>query len=87
MTYTPRWAEENGVMKPLISFLHVIPIEKRDLCHCAQLCCWCSPVPDKEDPVIILHNAMTESEDGWVIIGEMTMPVEDNDENPTTETP
>lgn len=78
MTYTPRWAEEDGVMKPLISFLHVIPIEERDLPHCAQLCCWCSPVPDKEDPFIIVHKAMTKSE-GWVLVGELTMPVEDGE--------
>jgi hypothetical protein len=71
--------EEDGVMKPLISFLHVIPLEERDLPHCAQLCCWCSPVPDKKDPVIILHKAMTQTED-WVIVGEMTMPIEDGDE-------
>jgi hypothetical protein len=76
VSYTPRWAEEDGVMKPLISFLHVLPIESRDLPHCAQLCCWCSPKPDESDPVVIIHNAMTEAREGWVIVGEMTMPVE-----------
>ena len=75
MSYTPRWAEDDGVMKPLISFLHVLPIESRDLPHCAQRCCWCSPRPDDSDPVIIIHNAMTKPE-GWIVVGEMTMDAE-----------
>jgi hypothetical protein len=75
VTYVPRWKEEDGIMKPLISFVHVIPIEERDLPHCAQLCCWCSPLPDDEDPVIIIHNAMTNSQ-GYILVGEMTMPAE-----------
>lgn len=72
--YVPRWAEDDGVMKPLISFLHVLPIEDRDLPHSAQLYCWCSPKPDKDDPAIIIHNNLTNSNQGWVIVGEMTMP-------------
>ena len=67
-----RWVEVDGVMKPVINFIHVIPIETR-LLHCAALTCWCSPVPDTQDPVIIHHYAASSPEQ-WVLIGERTTP-------------
>jgi len=65
-----RWIEIDGVMKPVINFIHVIPIETR-LIHCATLTCWCSPVHDTQDPVIVLHHAVSTPEQ-WVLIGERT---------------
>lgn len=67
-----RWAEgPDGVMRPVISRIHTIPLEDRDsLLHCAQMTCWCSPRIDHADPVVILHQALTPAAQGWVLIGE-----------------
>ena len=68
----PRWVEdEDGVMKPVISRIHTIPIENNDLLHCAQLTCWCSPRVDEEDNCIVLHQAVTSADCGWVLVGEL----------------
>ena len=66
------WTEEEGIMKPVVTHVHVIPIESGhpDLLHCAQQHCWCSPVVHKEDPRLIVHNAMTAAPKGWVRIAE-----------------
>lgn len=69
--YKSRWLEEDGVMKPVINWIHTIPIEDKDIFHCAQSSCWCSPKVDKDNPEIILHQALTSAQDGWVLIGEI----------------
>lgn len=68
-----RWAEdENGNLKPVLSRIHIIPLEDREsLLHCAQLTCWCSPRLDPSDESLVLHQAMTKVEQGWVLIGEL----------------
>ncbi len=68
----PRWAaDDDGVLKPMVDRIHTIPLEDRPaLLHCAQLTCWCSPRPDPEEPVIILHQALTTAAQGWVLIAE-----------------
>jgi len=67
----PRWDEEDGRMKPVISLIHAIPLEDIDsMLHCAQRTCWCFPKPSPEDEVIILHHAVTTVKNGWVLIGE-----------------
>jgi hypothetical protein len=67
-----RWEEgPDGVMQPVISRIHTIPLEDRvTLLHCAQLTCWCSPLMDCDEPLIVLHQAMTTASHGWVLIGE-----------------
>jgi hypothetical protein len=67
-----RWEEgDDGVMRPVISHIHTIPLEDREsLLHCAQMTCWCSPRIDPADPRAILHQALTPAERGWVLIGE-----------------
>ena len=67
-----RWEEgQDGVMRPVINRIHTIPLEDRfSLLHCAQLTCWCSPRLDCEDPIIVLHQAVTTAQQGWVLIGE-----------------
>jgi hypothetical protein len=71
--HLPRWEEgEDGQMKPVVSRIHVIPSEDRDLpLHCAQLTCWCSPRLDPEDECMILHQAMTPAKNGWFLVGEL----------------
>lgn len=73
MTSAPigRWAEDrDGVMKPVIARIHTIPLEGGDLIHCAQMTCWCSPLPSPDEPAVINHNAVAAEPDGWVLIGE-----------------
>jgi len=68
-----RWeySESDEKMKPVISRLHIIPLEESPtLIHCAQADCWCFPAPDADDPAIITHNAATKEPEGWVVIGE-----------------
>lgn len=73
LPFVSRWAEdENGSLKPVISRIHTIPIENRaSLLHCAQLTCWCSPQLDRNDDCLVLHQAMTTADQGWVLIGEL----------------
>lgn len=75
----PRWSEEDGVMKPVISRIHTIPIEDNgSLLHCAQLTCWCCPRQSPNDEVVIVHQAVTAAQKGWVLIAE-------RDEDPSLE--
>lgn len=75
-----RWEEdENGIFKPIISRIHTIPIEDREsLLHCAQLTCWCSPRLDINDNCVVLHQAMTDAKQGWVLIGETDHCIDTN---------
>lgn len=68
-----RWEEaDDGQQKPVIDRIHTLPLEDRpSLLHCAQLTCWCSPRLDPDDPAIVLHQAMTPAQQGWVLIGEL----------------
>ena len=68
-----RWEEDaDGVMRPILSRIHTIPLEDRDsLLHCAQMTCWCSPRINPVDPLVILHQALTTARQGWVLIGEL----------------
>ena len=73
MPYHPRWQEdENGALKPLISRIHVIPLEGETMLHCAQVTCWCSPVEASDsDQIIFNHIQATGEASGWVLIGEL----------------
>lgn len=66
------WDEQEQRMKPVINFIHIIPIENAStLIHCAQSTCWCSPKQDVGDSAIFLHNAVSSHVDqGWILIGE-----------------
>jgi hypothetical protein len=69
---TPRWwPDADGVLRPLINRIHVIPLENGTLLHCAQVTCWCSPSLNDATETICTHNAVTSAEAGWVNIGEV----------------
>lgn len=67
----------DGVMKPVISKIHVLPLEDgislhcSVLLHCAQATCWCRPSIDPDDTRLVIHKAVTSANDGWVLVGEM----------------
>lgn len=66
-----RWEEDtDGIMKPVINYIHVIPIEDTML-HCAQRTCWCYPKLNPADDIIYLHQAVSPEPERWVCIGEL----------------
>jgi hypothetical protein len=66
------WDESEERMKPVINFIHLIPLEQsKTLLHCAQSSCWCSPTPGKENAQIINHHSACPAPIGWVLIGEL----------------
>jgi hypothetical protein len=68
-----RWEEdENGIMKPIINFIHVIPLEE-SLIHCGQRTCWCFPKPDPDNDCVYIHQAVSPTEDGWIWVGELNI--------------
>jgi hypothetical protein len=66
------WDDDQQRMRPAVSRIHAIPLENSDtLIHCAQLTCWCTPRPDPDNDVLVVHNSVTTSDAGWVLIGEL----------------
>lgn len=75
-----------GDLVPRIDRIHSIPLENPVdssdeevgymYLHCASMDCWCNPkfancdnTPEYQG-IIVLHNAMTQANSGWVNIGE-----------------
>ena len=40
-----------------MSNLHAIPVGGDEPIHYANAECWCYPVPDTEEPTLLVHNA------------------------------